>query len=251
MSEPTEFPPLSPRPVRTSEPVFNVPAVVLWLTGALALVYALISLLAPDTQWDLLQLLSVVPARYNALFAGQLPEGAGTVAVLALPLFTYAFLHGSLLHLGFNAIWLVALGAPIARRIGPAKFLEFFFLCSVLAVVFYIAVRLSSDAPIVGASGGISGLMGGVGRLMFAPKSYDPMSKRVAPLLDRRVLTFAVILTACNVLFAVSSFGFAGEGQAIAWQAHVGGFFAGLVLYGLFDKGGPRNWPPLYRVPRD
>lgn len=251
MSEPTEFPPLGPRPARTSEPILNVPPVVIWLTAALAVIHGLTLLLPVDTQWALIERLSVVPARYAALFAGELPHTFSAVFVLALPLFTYTLLHGSLMHLGFNAVWLIALGAPIARRLGSVRFLQFFFVCSILAVVFYIAVRMSSDVPVVGASGGISGLMGGVGRLIFAPPSYDPMRKRVAPWFDRRVLTFALILTLSNVLFAMGNFDFTGDGSAIAWQAHVGGFFAGLLLYGLFDNGRPRNWPPVYRVPHN
>ena len=246
MSDPTDFPPLSAEPANSTR-MFNVPPIVLGFVGVLTLVHLVVILFPPEARWVIIEHLGVRPTVYKEVLSGGHALTWGSVGTLGAPLLAYAFLHGSLTHLGFNALWLIAIGTPVARRLGGIRFIAFFFVTSILGVVAYIGLRLSSDIPVVGASGGISGLMGGLGRLMFAPKSYDPMTKRVAGLMDRRVLTFAAVLTITNVIFAFGGIDVATTGAAVAWQVHIAGFAAGLLLYGFFDNGRSRNWPPLYK----
>lgn len=102
--------------------------------------------------------------------------------------------------------------------------------------------------PMVGASAGISGLMGGAARFVFEPGGsldawrVDPSTAdrvQAAPLLvalrRRRVMTFLLTWFGLNLLFGFVSVPGVSEGMSVAWEAHLGGFLAGLLLFDAFD----------------
>jgi membrane associated rhomboid family serine protease len=132
-----------------------------------------------------------------------------------------------------NAIWLLAIGTPIARRLGATRFLLFYAATAVLAAAFYIVLRQTSTAPMIGASGAIAALFGALAR--FIP--FGPQGPQAGgSLIDRRVITFTVVWLLINVgtgLFSLDAF---GSANPIAWEAHAGGFLAGLLLFPLFDR---------------
>ena len=70
------------------------------------------------------------------------------------------------MHLLINSAWFLAFATPVARRIGPVRFLAFFLLCGVGGALLYLPFN---SAPMVGASGAISGLMGAAMRFLFFP----------------------------------------------------------------------------------
>jgi len=101
----------------------------------------------------------------------------------------------------------------------------------------------------IGASAGISGMMGAAARFAFAPGGSLDMWRRDRDTVDRvpaasllvalrnpRVLTFVGVWFGLNLLFGLGSVSFlVSENQSVAWEAHVGGFLAGLLLFSLFD----------------
>jgi membrane associated rhomboid family serine protease len=106
----------------------------------------------------------------------------------------------------------------------------------------------------IGASAGVSGMMGAAARFAFQPggsldfwrvRDHDPDRIPAAPLAvalrNPRVLTFVAVWFAINLIFGVGSFAIAGYDQNIAWEAHVGGFVAGLLLFSLFDPVPPQR----------
>ena len=96
---------------------------------------------------------------------------------------------------------------------------------------------------VIGASGAISGLMGAAIRILPVQRPWN-LKGPLLPLLSRPVLIFTAAWIAINLLMGLTSFGanLTGGGvQAIAWQAHVGGYLAGLFLAGLFDRLRPHN----------
>src|SRR5690606_24963635 len=143
--------------------------------------------------------------------------------------FTYTFLHGGFAHLAVNAIWLAAFGAPLANRLGSARFLAFFALTGVAAAFFFWAIHPLTQAPLVGASGAISGMMGAAARFAFR---IDRSSGRAAfggPLLplgavlrSRTAVTFLAVWMIVNLVTGVIGFVPGNEAQ-IAWEAHIGG----------------------------
>jgi membrane associated rhomboid family serine protease len=136
-----------------------------------------------------------------------------------------------------NAIWLLAIGTPVARRIGAARFLIFCAVTAILAAAFYIVLRPDSTAPMIGASGAISALFGGLARFMFQSREAPTGARR--RLADRQVLGFAAVWLLLNIGLNASLFGLNLGGNSIAWEAHVGGFLAGILLFPLFDRRVP------------
>jgi membrane associated rhomboid family serine protease len=217
--------------------MFTAPRVVTGLLGLLILVHVIRLALGPGVNEMLIMRLGVVPARYLPGPLGP-PLGGPVDAVLALV--GYTFLHGGWLHLGVNGVWLLALGSGVARRLGTGRFLLFYFVCGVLAALAYIVAQAGSMAPAIGASGAIAGLLGGVIRFAVARPHADGRHGLVS-LLDRRLVILAVLWLVINLAFGRTGLSSLTGGQPIAWEAHLGGFFAGLVLFGPFDRSAARQ----------
>jgi membrane associated rhomboid family serine protease len=235
------------------EPILNVPPVVTMLLAVLALMHAVrVWLLSDDVDRVLVWSLAFVPARYDAsaLTDGILPGGAGAEI---WSFFTYALVHADWMHFGFNAVWLLAFASPLARRLGAVRFLLFFATTVAAGALAYLLAHAGALAPMIGASAGISGMMGAAARFVFEPGGSLDMWRRdredadrvpAAPLLaalrNPRVITFVGVWFGLNLLFGLGSVSLSGgEAQNIAWEAHAGGFLAGLLLFSLFDPVRP------------
>jgi membrane associated rhomboid family serine protease len=229
-------PPVEAAPRR--EPFLKLPAVIAWLLVAMILVHLRLVFSNEATQLRIIEDFGFVPARYSHLGT---VHGSTSLLSLAWPFVTHLFVHGSWLHLGANGLWLMAVGAPLARRFGVAPFLAFYFVCGILSAATHLAANIGSPIPVVGASGAISGCMAGALRVLLSPSARYFVAKhpgvgQLAPLTDGRIILVAIIWTVTNALMGAGFFPVPGMGSAgIAWQAHIGGFFAGLFLMPLFD----------------
>jgi membrane associated rhomboid family serine protease len=199
------------------QPIFNLPTVTKWLLIANVAVHLVRLLLPPRLDAMVLLDFAFIPARYT------LPGAFGWMALLD-PL-TYQFLHGNLPHLAMNMLALVAFGSGVERRIGGGRMLAFALLCGIAAAAAHFAAYPTSVDPVIGFSGALSGLFGGVLRFI---------ARRGGARLWPLVAVFLVM----NVVTGETGMGAAGE--AVAWVAHIGGFVAGLALFGLFDRGDRR-----------
>jgi membrane associated rhomboid family serine protease len=219
-------------PQGSHQPALRVPAVVVWLLAALALAHAA-RVYAPDKLSDeVLFNFGFVPARYSSRFLVAQGIDPGNLLERIAPFFSYVFLHADFAHLAINSLGLLAFGPIVARRFGAALFLLFFFICAVAAAAAHLAFNGESMAPAIGASGAISGLMGAAIRLLGAPAGHSP---RLAPIFSGKVMGFTAVWLLVNIIAGLTGIG-AGSGvRLIAWQAHIGGYFAGLILSGLFD----------------
>jgi membrane associated rhomboid family serine protease len=234
------------------EPIFNVPAVVIVLIVVLGVVHGVREWLLPDEiDRALVWSLAFVPARYDtsAFTDGILPGGVGAQL---WTFFSYALLHADWTHFGFNAVWLLAFASPVARRFGTVRFLLFFAVTIAAGALAYLLAHAGAMAPMIGASAGISGMMGAAARFAFQPggaldmwhrdrQNADrvPAASLTAALRNPRVVTFVGVWFGMNLLFGLGSIPFVGENQSIAWEAHVGGFLAGLLLFSAFDPAEP------------
>ncbi len=248
MTQQTESDP----PIR--EPIFNVPVVVTATVGVLVLVHALRMLVLTDDQ-DVNFLLSFafVPARYSgdAGIAGAFPGG---FAADLWTFFTYAFIHADLMHLGLNLAWLIPFGTALARRFGAWRYILFMLVMAAIGALTHLVTHLGEMEPMIGASAAISGAMAAALRFVFQPdgpvahwRERSDAAYRVpaaplgATLRDPRFLLFLGVWLGLNALFGFGTISFGTEaGQEIAWQAHIGGFFAGLLLFDAFDPVVPR-----------
>jgi len=231
------------QPQTPRQPVFQAPAIVLWLIGTLAAAHGLRMLVSDARAQDLVYAYGLVPARYSRAFLESHMADPGTMWERAVPFVSYMGLHSDITHLVINCLWLLAFGPIVARRWGGVLFLVFFMVCGVAGAGAYLAVNWGSAVPVVGASGAISGLMAAAIRMMppsTAPWMRGLSEQPLAPLFSRQILMFSAVWGVINFLAAMMDIGGDGQRGLIAWQAHLGGFVAGLLLCGVFDALRPR-----------
>lgn len=265
MSEGVTLPLPPPR-----EPVFNIPPVIVVAIAGLAAIHIGREWI-PDL-WDLrlLSALAFVPARLTLHFDMQgvgealLRVGDQDRNALAVARFwlgdgsaqpwtalSYGLLHGSWAHLGLNCLWMLAFGAPLARRLGSLRVSLFLALATLAGAIVHYLAHPFGFQPVIGASAAVSGCMGATLRFMFRPRSELPVvhpggaAPRPAPpqplqpllqaLRDRRVVSFIVIWFLTNLLVGLVPAVAGINTGSIAWLAHVGGFLTGLLLLPLFD----------------
>jgi membrane associated rhomboid family serine protease len=159
-----------------------------------------------------------------------------------LTLLTSMFMHGSIMHILGNMLFLWIFGDNLEDYLGHGRYLVFYLVCGVLASLAHVfstyAFDMDPTIPSLGASGAISGVLGGY--LLLFPQ------RRVTVILFR-FLTEVPAFVAIGLWFvfqvvaSLSAFG--GEGGGVAFGAHIGGFVAGLILVKLFGIG---LQPPRY-----
>ena len=235
------------------QPFFNAPALLMWFVAAFVAMHAIVVFSPPQLQEVFFAYGALIPARYGFLWELPIPPELAALnnhpVLLTTPFFTHMFLHGNLAHLGFNSIWFLIFGTPIARRLaadgsrpgihgvlGASIFKSFFFLGGAFAGGAYMLLHPGEFSVLVGASGGISALMGGAARFIFIRQPiYGEAPHRIAPLGDTSVIGMTLAWTLINAAFGLAHvFPFA-EGMQVAWEAHLAGFYFGLIAYPLFD----------------
>lgn len=222
--------PARPRP---REPIFNLAGVIVGLIALCAGIHVVRAyLLTPGLDLGLIARAAFIPARYSGQFDLD-------IYALVSPL-TYSLLHGDFVHLIINMIWLAAFGSPLARRIGTWRFLVFWCVCSVAAAAAFYVVHADEFIPVIGASGAVSGMMAAAARFGFA---IDRTTHAFAgPVLTPRQMAARInvlgFLGVWMVINLIAGFGLLVPGgpATIAWEAHVGGFLAGLLGIRLFVR---------------
>jgi membrane associated rhomboid family serine protease len=224
------------------EPILNVPTAVVVAAGLMIAVQVVRGLLPDEMDLTVLLTLAFIPARYSGA-ALELPGGYVTCVTSFV---TYMVVHGGWVHLLVNLLWMLAFGSAVARRIGTRGFFEFSILCGVAGALTHLVLHWGTMAPVVGASAAISGQMAGALRfILFARRkpgqqmpdfARSPLANLATTLRDYRILGFLVFWVAINAFFGLSSVSFGGASGNIAWEAHIGGFVCGLLIFGFFDK---------------
>lgn len=238
MSEPISAPEdieQTDAPEQRREPVFNMPPVVLAVIGVCIGVHLLrVYGLSADQDFALLLRTAFIPIRYSGQF--DLDFYAFSSA------FTYTFLHGGIAHLAINMVWLAAFGSPLANRFGGLRFALFFAATGLAAAAFYWILHPLGQAPLVGASGAISGMMGAAARFAFrVERASGKAAFAGAPLpmaavfRSRTVVTFLAVWMVINLVTGLIGFA-PGIDDQIAWEAHIGGFLAGFFGLRYFDR---------------
>jgi membrane associated rhomboid family serine protease len=237
------------------QPAFNLPPVIVWSAGLLLAIHVVMQLLLQLVSFDLyaelLLALAYIPARYGEA-ADILP--GGTAARLWTP-FTYALLHGGWLHLAVNLLWMASFGSAVARRFGAGRFLALSAAGAAAGALAHHLAYPGSEGIMVGASAAISAQMAAAVRFVFLPGGplggghgrgayFQPAPGLLRTLLDPRALAFLAVWFGINLLFGMEGALVPGVGGAIAWQAHIGGFLSGLVLFPLIDPVRPEPVPP-------
>ncbi len=223
----------------------NLPPVVQWLAIAFIAVHVVRQFLSEGLDQRVLVAFAFIPARYTAVGA-QLPGGEG--ARLWSPV-TYAFLHANFTHLFVNLVWMASFGGPLARRFGSARFLLLSLIAAVAGAGLHYVVYSHDIAMVIGASGAVSGMMAATARFAFSPggplaggSSSAAFRVPAEPLADvirnGRAVAFILVWFAVNLVFGIWGGYAAGVSGPIAWEAHIGGFLAGLFAFSFLDPVG-------------
>jgi membrane associated rhomboid family serine protease len=154
-----------------------------------------------------------------------------------LTLLTSMFMHGGIAHLLGNMVYLWIFGDNVEDDLGPARYLIFYLVCGLIAALVHVVGTFVFNGnpyiPSLGASGAISGVLGGY--ILFHPH------RRVRVLMGR-MMTEVPAFVAIGIWFVfqlIEGLGMLGGSQAggVAYGAHIGGFVAGLALVRIFAIG--------------
>ena len=209
--------------------------VFLWQTG-----------LSSATEYELFLGFGVVPA---LLFGHQaLPDGLAAVSPY-LSIFTSMFLHGGWLHLRSNMLYFWIFSDNVEDSMGSVKFIFFYGLCGIGAALCQSVIDPYSVTPMVGASGGIAGVLGAY--LLLHPKAAVRVFMLILIFIRIISLPAWVVLGIWIAGQFVSAPATLSGGGGVAYFAHIGGFLTGIVLIPffkhkdvpLFDKDRPAETP--------
>jgi membrane associated rhomboid family serine protease len=175
--------------------------------------------------------LGVVPA--SLLGQGQLPAELSLVPPW-MTVFTSMFMHGGWMHLIGNMLYLWIFGDNVEDSMGHGRFVVFYLLCGIAAVLAQALPDPSSTIPMVGASGAISGVLGAY--LLLYPHARVLVAIPLGFFLHTMRIPAGLVLVLWFGLQLFSS-AMAQPGQGgVAFRAHIGGFIAGMILIPLFKQ---------------
>lgn len=213
-------------PLKDENPSFSFPMLTVGIIGANIMVFIYQLSLGEGLPLFIYRM-GLVP--YEFIHMTDLPPV--TSIPIPLTLLTSIFLHGGLLHLAGNMLYLWIFGDNVEDSMGHLRFLIFYIMCGTIASLLHILVNTDSKVPTIGASGAISGVLGAY--LVLYPRA------RVLTLfffffLIRIVRLPAMFFLGVWFLWQLMSAGLGGGG--VAWFAHIGGFAGGVALVKLFVR---------------
>jgi membrane associated rhomboid family serine protease len=164
---------------------------------------------------------------FHAVFFHAMESGQQLPLSIYATFLSHAFLHGGFLHLAMNTAIFLALGAHLGRAVGGMATILLFMGCAIGGAIGFglLTVQAQQFIPMVGASGGIFGMLGTI-------KRWEWRFLRLHGLPKSRFWTTILVFAGVNI---VLSFGSGAAGGGIAWEAHLGGFVVGLALFSAFD----------------
>ncbi|WP_019218466.1 rhomboid family intramembrane serine protease [Bartonella florencae] len=222
-------------PKKPKEPLLNVPFIIVFLIALCFCIYIIPQYFFSHTlSLESFELFSFTPMLFKA-----------EPLAFCYTIISYSFMHGSFQHVAFNMAWLLVFGSPLVRHLGGLRFLVFWILTAIIAVLTYFVFHQNSAISLVGASGAVCGMVGAIVRYGF-PLNYLGDSIRnerfLGPLLpvkkvlrSKSVLVFVSVWLSIDLTIGIFSSLFVGEDVSIAWEAHIGGFFSGFFLIGFLD----------------
>jgi membrane associated rhomboid family serine protease len=203
------------------------------VTYALIAINVLVFLIELSSSEAFITSWAFVPSRFLANPAGDF-----------LTLFTSMFMHAGWVHLIGNMLYLWIFGDNVEDRLGHGMFTVFYFLCGLAATFAQLAVNPSSSVPNLGASGAIAGALGAY-IVMFPNRRVNVLVGRAVTTMPALIVIGFWIVLQLFSSFAAITDSSQTEGGGVAYMAHVGGFFAGVLL--AFILGGTRRALP-YRT---
>lgn len=233
-------PPLFPGrmlfPIKDENPTVRPPVLTVGIIAVAVLVF-LYQLTLPERDAQVFVLgYGMIP---SVLFGSRELAAAIPTVDPWLTIFTSMFLHGGVLHIAGNMLYLWVFGNNIEDAMGHVRFAIFYVLCGAAAAFTQALVEPGSAIPMIGASGAVSGVLGAY--LVLHPHArvivlfvYGLVTTVSLPAMA--VLGWWIVVQVVNVLISDPSEG------GVAWYAHIGGFVAGMALIPFFRHSGVPLW---------
>jgi membrane associated rhomboid family serine protease len=200
-----------------------------WVTLGLIAVNVAVFLyqlhLGPEATTDLFYHQGAVASKLSVLKVLSFRQSVWLVPTM----FSSLFLHAGWVHLIGNMWFLWVFGEALEDDLGPGRFLGFYLFCGFFACIFHVLAASRLTVPLIGASGAIAGVLGGY--LIRLPKS--PILTLVFWRL-RPETAYIPAFVWLGLWLALQLYGLHNGGSMVAWMAHLGGFFIGLLTVNLF-----------------
>ena len=218
-------------PIHDENPIDIVPYVTYTVFGLCIAVFLWQFSAGPGGQNEIVYALGVTPA---VLFGyAALPDELVWVPTYAT-VFSSMFLHGGWMHLIGNMLFLWVFGNNIEAAMGHTRYLAFYLLCGIGAVLAQGLPDTQSQIPMIGASGAISGLLGAY--MLLYPRARVTVLIPIFVIIQTVKVPALVVLGVWFLMQLFSSFNAGYGGGGVAFGAHIGGFIAGMLLIPLFKN---------------
>lgn len=194
----------------------NIPPFAMYVSLAYVLIHLTTTLFIGDiARFSLINQWGFVPAAFT-------DSGGFNLFRLLTPI-TYNFLHGDWMHIGFNVLMGLALGTFVEKMFSTPTTIKYYFLCGLGGILIFFILNPNAETPVIGASGAISGLFAAALLMLYEQGRFSRLTGKLAnkgpwPI----IFIWAVIMSFIGIVFG-----------GIAWEAHLGGFLTGALLYRL------------------
>jgi membrane associated rhomboid family serine protease len=223
-------------PLRDDIPTGTFPFVTILLVAGNCAVFLLQFSLDPEASAAMVASLGVVPSAITGAVNGPVSPIAPEYTLV-----TSMFLHGGFFHLGGNMVFLWVFGNNIEDATGHLRFLLFYLLSGAAAAGAHVWLHPDSRVPMIGASGAVSGVLGGY--FLLYPRARIMTLVVFGFFIQMVMLPAAVFLGFWFLLQAFSAWASAaGRSGGVAWFAHLGGFLFGMPLVLAMKKRNVRVW---------
>jgi membrane associated rhomboid family serine protease len=226
-------------PLKDDNPSRITPVITYALIGLCVLVFLWQVMLGNEAGQRAVYSLGVIPA--VLLGDAQLPADVALVSPWTT-VFTSMFMHGGWMHLIGNMLYLWIFGDNVEDSMGHVRYIFFYLLCGVAAVFAQALPDPTSQVPMIGASGAISGVLGGY--LLLFPHARVLVAIPLGFVLHTTRLPAMWVLLLWFGLQLLSNVLQGAAGAGVAFGAHIGGFVAGMALVPLFKHRNVRLWHP-------
>ena len=217
-------------PLRVDNPSGRFPiatGLIILINAALYLYQVSLGYNEPDFIWKY-----AVVAKTLTTFT---PAHSASTLFPPLPLITSQFLHGGLLHILFNMLFLWVFGDNIEAKLGFIRFILFYLVCGILSGLIQVITFPNAAMPLIGASGAIAGIMGAY----FLRFPRNRVQTLIIVFFFIRVVRIpAIVFLGIWLIFQIVAGAptLGTDEGGVAYFAHIGGFFCGMILYKVWEK---------------